>query len=80
MLEEQPTIGAAPALSLQQLGQSGIDCGVAPTPATPIHPVAIIGTAMACDLDVPCDPHLTMRVEVHGGKVSGGCGKGQTRV
>ena len=32
MLEEQPTIGAAPALPLQQLGQSGIDCGVAPTP------------------------------------------------
>src|SRR4029450_1671503 len=80
LLEEQPTIGAAPALPLQQLGQSGIDGGVTPTPATPIHPVAIIGTAMAGDLDVPCDPHLAMRVEVHGVRIGGRCGEGQTCV
>jgi hypothetical protein len=48
LLEEQSTIGAAPALLLQQLGQSRIDCGVLPPPATPIHPVAIIGVT-ACN-------------------------------
>ena len=80
LLEEQSTIGTAPALPLQQLGQSGIDCGVVPTPATPIHPIAIVGATMAGDLDVPCNLHLAMRVEVCGVRIGGWCGEGQTRV
>src|SRR4029453_16974572 len=73
VLEEQPAISTAPVLLFEQLRQSRTGARVPSLSGTPVHPLALIGTAVACDLDMPRDGHLTMGVEAHG---IGGCGRG----
>jgi hypothetical protein len=60
MLEAQPTVGTAPALSCEPRGQSGTTRGVASPSGAPIHPIPIVRTPMACDLGVPQARNLTM--------------------
>ena len=78
MLEEQPTIATAPALPLQQFCSSKTHTRVSSMSRAPVHPIAIIGTAVALDLDMPGDGHLAVRQEVCGIGIGGGGGKGQT--
>src|SRR6266436_8317160 len=52
MVEEPLTGGAAPALVFDQGGQSRPDRRVWPASLTPIHPIPIVRTPMACDFRV----------------------------
>ena len=52
MVEEQSTGGAASALLLDQGGQSRTDRRVLPSSFTPIHPISIVRTPIACDFRV----------------------------
>ena len=65
MLEEQPTIGTAPALPFEQGGPPGADHRVASPSGAPIDPIPIVRTPMACDLGVPQAGDLTMGGEIH---------------
>jgi len=78
MVEAQPTRRTAPVLPFKQCGQAWTDTRMPSASRAPIHPVAIIGTAIAPDFDVPCNGHLTMRAERHGVRVRRRCGKGET--
>ena len=60
LLEDQPTIATAPTLLLQQLRQSRTDVRVPSLSRAPVHPITIVRTAVARDLNVPRDRHLTM--------------------
>src|SRR5712671_1922902 len=91
MLEEQPAVATTPLVLFEQLGQSWIGVGMPSLPRTPVHPIAIVWTAVPLDLDVPrdChlwtavpldldvprDCHLTMEVEIHGVRVCRRSGK-----
>ena len=46
--------------------------------ATPVHPIPIVGAAVALNLDVPFDGHLTMGVKVDGVPAARRRGKGAT--
>ena len=59
-IEEQPTITAAPTLLLQHLRQAWTDGRVPSLSRAPVHPIAIIGTAMALDLHMPRNRYLTL--------------------
>src|SRR5262245_55047725 len=63
-VKEQSTVGAAPALPLEQRGQSRTDCWVLAPSLTPLPPIPIVRTPCACDLRVPQTGGVTM-----GGKV-----------
>ena len=78
MLEEQSTTATAPVLLFEQPGQSCTDVGVSALSRAPVHPVPIIGTAVAFDLHMPCYGHLAVGQQVHGIGVSGRGGKGET--
>ena len=78
MLEAQPTIATTPALLFQHLGQSQTDARVSSLSRAPVHPIAIIGTTVALDFDMPSNGHLAVGQEAYGARVSGGGGKGQT--
>ena len=52
MVEEPLTVGAAPALLFDQGGQSRPDRRVVPASLTPIHPIPIVRTPIACDFRV----------------------------
>jgi hypothetical protein len=71
LLEEQPTIPTTSVLLFEQAGQSRPDTRVPSSPGTPVHPIAIIGTAIALDLHMPGNGHLTMGMEVDGIRPSG---------
>src|SRR5918994_2058462 len=60
MLAEESTMATAAALLFEQPGQSGIDTRVSPLSRTPVHPVPIIGTAVALDLYMPGNRHLVV--------------------
>jgi hypothetical protein len=79
MLEEQPTVATAPALLFQQLSQSEANARVSSLSRAPVHPVAIIGTPVALDLDMPDNGHIAVVQEAYGLWVCGGGSKGQTR-
>jgi hypothetical protein len=49
MVEEQSTVGAASALVFNQGGQSRTDRRVLPSSFTPIHPIPIVRTPIACN-------------------------------
>ena len=66
MLEEQPAIATASVLRFEQLRQSRTGGWMPSLSSAPVHPIAIIGTPVASDLDMPCDGHLTVEVEGHG--------------
>jgi len=80
LLEAQPTIPTTPVLPFEQLGQSQTDTWVPSSSGTPVHPIAIIGTAMALDLDMPGNGHLLMGMEVDGVRPSRWGGEGATGV
>ena len=80
MLEVQSAVRTPSLLSFEQSGDAVFDRRVMAPTATPIHPVPIIRTAVALDLDMPGDSHLTVEVEAHGVRVEGRGGKGQTVV
>src|SRR5262249_23026678 len=69
MVEEQPTIATAPVLLFQQFGQSQTGIRVSSLSRAPVHPVTIIGTAVALDLDMPGYGHLAVGQEVPGVRV-----------
>jgi hypothetical protein len=79
-LEEQPTVATAPTLGFQQPRQAWTDVRVPSLARAPVHPIAIIGTAMALDLHMPRDRHLTMGMEVDGVRPSGWGGEGTTGI
>src|SRR2546426_259516 len=60
MVEEQFTGGAAPALLCDQGGQSRPDRRVLPASLTPIHPIPIVRTPIACDFRVAQTGGVTM--------------------
>ena len=74
MLEEQPAIGTAPALPVEQGGPSEADHRVASPSGAPIDPIPIVRTPMACDLGVPQAGDRTMRGEIHLTLRGGRCG------
>src|SRR5262249_46022210 len=76
-VEEQPTGGTAPPLLFEQRRQSRTDPGVPSLSRAPIDPIAIIGTAVAPDFDMPGDGDLTMGMEVPGLRGGRRCGKSQ---
>ena len=78
MLEEQPAGATTPLLLFQQPGQSWIGVGMPSLPRTPVHPIAIVRTAVPLGLDMPRDGHLTMEVERHGVRAGRRSGKGLT--
>ncbi len=78
MVEAQPTRRTAPVLPFKQFGQAWTDTRMPSASRAPIHPVAIIGTTIAPDFDVPCNGHLTVGEEMHGFRVRRRCGKGET--
>jgi hypothetical protein len=80
MVDAQPTRRTAPLLPFEHLGQSGTDPRVPSASCTPIHPIPVIGAAVAPDFDMPCNGHLTMRAESHRVRGCRGRGKGETGV
>ena len=60
MLEEESTMATAAALLFEQPGHSGIDTRVSPLSRAPVHPVPIIGTAIALDFYMPGNRHLVV--------------------
>src|SRR5262245_52968702 len=78
VVEAQATRRTAPLLPFEQLGQSWTDARMPSASCTPIHPITVVGTAVAPDFDVPCNGHLTMRAEGHSVRVRRGRGKGET--
>ena len=77
-LKEQPTVATAPTLGFQQLRQAWTDVRVPSLSRAPVHPIAIIGTAMALDLHMPRNRYLIMGMEVDGVWSSGWGGEGPT--
>jgi hypothetical protein len=68
---KQSAIATASVLRFEQLRQFWTRVRMPSLSSTPVHPVPIIGTAVALDLDMPGDGHLTVEVEVYRGRVEG---------
>ncbi len=64
MLEEQSTIVTSAALLFEQSAQSCIDTGVSALSRAPVHPVPIIGTAVASHLYMPGSRHFAVIQQV----------------
>ena len=77
MVEEQSTVGAASALAFDQGGQSRIDRRVLPSSFTPIHPIPIVRTPIACDFRVSQTGGVRMGGEVCLTRTGGGRGTHQ---
>ena len=75
MVEEQFTVGAAPALLFDQGGQSRPDRRVWPASLTPIHPIPIVRTPIACDFRMAQTGGVTMGGEVRLTRTGGWRGK-----
>ena len=80
LLEEQLTIPTTSLLPFEQLSQSRTDTRVPSSSDTPVHPIAIIGTAIALDLHMPGNGHLPMSLEVAGIWSSGWGGEDETGI
>ena len=78
MLEEQSTVPTVTVLRFEQLGESRTDVWMPSLSATPVHPIPIVRAAVACDLDMPGNCHLTMGVKADGVRARGRGGKGAT--
>ena len=78
MMEAQPTRRTAPVLPFEQCGQAWPDTRVPSASRAPIHPVTVVGTAVAPHFGVPCNGYLTMRAESHSVRVRRWRGKGKT--
>jgi len=75
MVEEQSTVGAASALVFDQGGQSRTDRRVLPSSFTPIHPIPIVRTPIACNFCVSQTGGVRMGGEVCLTRTGGGRGK-----
>jgi len=75
MVEEQSTVGAASALVFEQGGQSRTDRRVLPSSFTPIHPIPIVRTPIACNFCVSQTGGVRMGGEVCLTRTGGGRGK-----
>jgi hypothetical protein len=75
MVEEPSTVGAASALLFDQGGQSRTDRRVLPSSFTPIHPIPIVRTPIACDFRVSQTGGVRMGGEVCLTRTGGGRGK-----
>ena len=78
MLEAQLTIATAAVLLFEELGQAWTGIRVPASSRTPIHPIAIIGTAIVPDLHMAGNGHLTVGEEMLRLWVRSRCGKGET--
>jgi hypothetical protein len=78
MLEEQSTVPTVTVLCFEQLGASRTDVWMPSLSATPVHPIPIIRAAVACDLDMPSNRHLTMSVKADGVRARGRGSTGAT--
>jgi hypothetical protein len=78
MLEEHPAGATAPVLRFEQFGHSRTGVRMPSLADTPVHPVAIVRTAVARDLHMPGNRHRLMRVEIDGLRASGRRRKGPT--
>ncbi len=76
MLEEQPAVATVAPLLFEQLGESRADPRIPSLSRTPVHPIAVVWTAVALDLDMPSNRHLAMSVEMNGLRAGGRGGKG----
>src|SRR5215472_15389845 len=61
--KEQAALRTLAVLSLQESGGSGRDLRMVSEASTPIHPIAIIGTAPTVDLHVTPDRHLSVSIQ-----------------
>ena len=77
MLEEQPTITTPAPLIFEQPRQFGTDRWMPSLSRAPVHPIAVIGTAMALDGDMPCNRHLAVSPKARRLRVGRRGGKGQ---
>ena len=64
MLEEQSTVATSASLRFEQPGQSCTDTGMSSLSRAPVHPVPIIGTAVALDVHMPGNRHLAVSPKV----------------
>ena len=60
MLEEQPTVTTSASLLFEQPRQFGTDHGMPSLSGAPVHPIAVIGTAIALDVDMPRNCHFAV--------------------
>jgi hypothetical protein len=79
MLEEQSTVTTPAPLCFEQPGYSWTDTRVSSLSCAPVHPIAVIGTAIALDFDMSGNRHLTVRPKARRFWVSRRGGTGQTR-
>src|SRR5882724_8533140 len=75
IVEEQSTGGAASALLFDQGGQSRPDRRGLPSSLTPIHPIPIVRTPIACDFRVSQTGGVRMGGKVCLTRAGGGRGK-----
>ena len=61
MLEKQPTVTTPTSLRFASPGQCGTDHGMPSLSCAPVHPIAVVGTTMALDVDMPCHRDLAVR-------------------
>src|SRR5215831_8347413 len=78
MLEEQSTVSTVTVLCFEQLGESRTSVWMPSLSATPVHPIPIIRAAVARDLDMPGNRHLTLGIKVDGVRARGRGHKGST--
>src|SRR5688572_15169288 len=60
MLEEQSTVTTSASLRFEQPRQFGTDHGMPSLSGAPVHPIAVIGTAIALDVDMPRNRHVAV--------------------
>jgi len=60
MLEEQPTVATLTPLHFEQPGQFRTDRWMPSLSSAPVHPIAVIRTAIALDFDMPRNRHVAV--------------------
>ena len=60
MLEEQPTVTTSASLRFEQPCQFGTDHGMPSLSGAPVHPIAVIRTAIALDVDMSRTRHVAV--------------------
>jgi len=60
MLEEQAPVTTPAPLLFEQPRRFGTDRWMPSLSGAPVHPIAVIGTSIALDFDMPCNRHLAV--------------------
>ena len=60
MLEAQATVTTPAPLLFEQPRPFGTDRWMPSLSRAPVHPIAVIGTSIALDVDMPCNRHLAV--------------------